>query len=78
MHCDSTKDIWDKFQNFYEGDAKVKGGKIQTYIVKFEQLKMKEDEDKDQHGSHLWSQSISFKMKDKIVLILVFVRTLVS
>jgi hypothetical protein len=45
MHCDSAKDIWDKLQNIYEGDAKVKGAKLQTYRGQFEQLKMKEDED---------------------------------
>jgi uncharacterized lipoprotein YehR (DUF1307 family) len=45
MHCGSAKDIWDKLQNVYEGDAKFKGAKIQTYRGKFEQLKMKEDED---------------------------------
>jgi hypothetical protein len=45
MHCDSTKDIWDKIQNVYERDAKDKGAKIQTYRGQFEQLKMKEDED---------------------------------
>jgi hypothetical protein len=37
--------IWDKLQNIYEGDAKVKGSKIQIFKAKFEQLKMKEDED---------------------------------
>jgi len=45
MHYDTTKDIWDKIQNIFEGDAKVKGAKIQTYRGKFEQMKMKEDED---------------------------------
>jgi hypothetical protein len=45
MHCDSTKDIWDKLQNIYEGDAKVKGARLQNYKAKFEQLNMKEDED---------------------------------
>jgi hypothetical protein len=44
MHCISTKDIWDKLQNVYEGDAKVKVKNIQTYKGQFEQLKMKEDE----------------------------------
>jgi hypothetical protein len=44
MHCDSAKEIWDKLQNVYEGDAKVKGAKLQTYRGQFEQLKMKEDE----------------------------------
>jgi hypothetical protein len=45
IHCDSTKEVWDKLQNIYEGDAKVKGAKLQTFRAKFEQLKMKEDED---------------------------------
>jgi hypothetical protein len=45
MHCDSTKDVWDKLQNVYEGDSKVKGAKLQTYRGQFEQLKMKEYED---------------------------------
>jgi hypothetical protein len=44
MHHDSSKDIWEKLQNIYEGDAKFKGAKIQTYKGQFEQLKMKEDE----------------------------------
>jgi effector-binding domain-containing protein len=45
MHCDSAKDLWDKLQNIYEGDAKVKGAKLQIFRAKFEQLKMKQDED---------------------------------
>jgi hypothetical protein len=44
MHCISAKDIWDKLQNVYDGDTKLKAAKIQTYRVQFEQLKMKEDE----------------------------------
>jgi hypothetical protein len=44
MHCNSTKEIWEKLQNVYEGDAKVKVENIQTYRGQFEQLKMKEDE----------------------------------
>jgi hypothetical protein len=43
-NCKSAKGIWDKIQNIYEGDSKVKVTKIQTYIGQFEQLKMKEDE----------------------------------
>jgi hypothetical protein len=43
-HCKSTKEIWDKLQNIYEGDSKVKAEKLQTYRGQFEQLKMKEDE----------------------------------
>jgi hypothetical protein len=30
-HCKSSKDIWDKLQNIYEGDSKVKVAKLQTY-----------------------------------------------
>jgi hypothetical protein len=45
MHCNTAKDVWDKIQNIYEGDAKFKGTKLQTLRDKFEQLKMKEDED---------------------------------
>jgi hypothetical protein len=43
-HCKSDKDIWDKLQNIYEGDTKVKASKLQTYRGQFKQLKMKEDE----------------------------------
>jgi hypothetical protein len=45
MHCNYAKEIWDKLQNVYDGDAKVKGAKLQTYRGQFEQLKMKEEED---------------------------------
>ena len=45
IHYKSTKEIWDKLQNIYEGDSKVKATKLQTYIGQFEQLKNKEDED---------------------------------
>ena len=43
MHCKSAKEIWDKLQNIYEGDSKVKETKLQTYKGQFEQLNMKED-----------------------------------
>jgi hypothetical protein len=43
LHCSSTQ-IWDKLQNVYEGDAKVKEENLQTSRSQFEQLKMKEDE----------------------------------
>jgi hypothetical protein len=45
MHSNTTKDLWYKLQNIYEGDTKVNGAKLQTLRAKFEQLKMKEDED---------------------------------
>jgi hypothetical protein len=32
MHCKSTKEIWDKIQIIYEGDAKFNQENIQTYI----------------------------------------------
>jgi hypothetical protein len=44
-HYKSTKEIWDKLQNIYEGDTKFKTTKLQTYRGQFEELKMKEDED---------------------------------
>jgi hypothetical protein len=43
-HCKSSKKIWDKPQNIYEGDSKVKEEKLQTYRGQFKQLKMKEYE----------------------------------
>ena len=45
LHSKSTKEIWDKLQNIYEGDTKVKAEKLQTYRGQFEKLKMKKDED---------------------------------
>jgi hypothetical protein len=43
-HCKSSKEIWDKLRNIYEGDTKVKAAKLQIYRGQFEQIKMKEDE----------------------------------
>ena len=34
-HCESAKDIWDKLQNIYERDSKVKAAKLQTYRGQF-------------------------------------------
>ena len=36
--------MWDKLIKIYEGNEKVKDAKIQRYRLKFEQLKMNEDE----------------------------------
>jgi hypothetical protein len=44
MHLESAKEMWDKLISSYEGNEKVKGAKLQTYRLKFEQLKMNEDE----------------------------------
>jgi hypothetical protein len=44
MHCNFVKEIREKLQNIYEGNAKVKVENLQTYSDQFENLKMKEDD----------------------------------
>jgi hypothetical protein len=44
MHLEIAKAMWDKLISNYEGNEKVKDVKLQTYRLKFEQLKMNEDE----------------------------------
>jgi hypothetical protein len=45
MHCKSTKYIWDKLKNIYEGDDKVKKKNIQkSHRRQFESLKMGDEE----------------------------------
>jgi hypothetical protein len=44
MHLQTTKEMWDKLINSYEGNEKVKDAKLQTYRLKFEQINMNEDE----------------------------------
>jgi hypothetical protein len=44
MHLEYAKEMWDKLISSYEDNEKVKGAKLQTYRLQFEQLKMKEDE----------------------------------
>jgi hypothetical protein len=44
MHLETAKAMWDKIISNYEGNEKVKDAKLQTYRLKFEQLKMDEDE----------------------------------
>jgi uncharacterized lipoprotein YehR (DUF1307 family) len=44
MHLEYAKAMWDKLISSYEGNEKVKDAKLQTYRLKFEQLKMNEDE----------------------------------
>jgi hypothetical protein len=44
MHLESAKAMWDKLISSYEGNEKVKDAKLQKYRLKFEQLKMNEDE----------------------------------
>ncbi|XP_059068920.1 uncharacterized protein LOC131859326 [Cryptomeria japonica] len=45
MHCKSAKEIWNKLKGIYEGDEKVREAKLQSLRMKYESLKMKEDED---------------------------------
>jgi hypothetical protein len=44
MHLQTTKEMWDKLISNYEGIEKVKDAKLQTFRLKFEKLKMNEDE----------------------------------
>jgi hypothetical protein len=44
MHLETAKAMWDKLISSYQGNEKVKDSKLQTYRLKFEQLKMNEDE----------------------------------
>lgn len=44
MHCRSTRGVWDKLENSYEGYKKVNKVKLRTYRMRFESFKMKEDE----------------------------------
>jgi hypothetical protein len=44
MHLQTAKEMWDKLIRSYEGNKKVKDAKLQTFRLKFEQLKMNEDE----------------------------------
>jgi len=43
MHCASTKEMWDRIQNNYEEDDKVKREKLQIHRGKFDTLKMNEE-----------------------------------
>lgn len=43
MQCKSKKELWDKLQNIYEGDGRVKKEKLQTHRGQFENLKTRED-----------------------------------
>jgi hypothetical protein len=44
MYLQTAKEMWDKLINSYEGNENVKDAKLQTYRLKFEQLKMNEDQ----------------------------------
>ncbi|KAJ4975863.1 hypothetical protein NE237_000969 [Protea cynaroides] len=49
MDCKTTKEVWDRLINIYEGDKKIKTVKLQTFRGQFENLKMYEDETIDQY-----------------------------
>eukprot|EP00253_Pinus_taeda_P014021 PITA_14021 len=40
-----TKEVWDKLVSLYDGDSKVKRGKLHTHRRHFESLKMDDEED---------------------------------
>jgi hypothetical protein len=44
MHLQTTKEMWDRLISSYEGNEKVKDAKLQTFWLKFEKLKMNENE----------------------------------
>ena len=44
MQLDSPKAIWDKIKETFEGNERVKAGKLLTLKREFELLKMKDDE----------------------------------
>jgi hypothetical protein len=53
MHYDSIKVTWDKMISSYEGNEKVKDAKLQTHRLKFEQLKMDENETISKYLLHI-------------------------
>lgn len=44
LGCKTAKNVWDKLENIYAGDSNVKEVKLQIHGAKFEQLRMKEDD----------------------------------
>lgn len=53
LGCKTTKELWDKLQNIYAGDSKVKEAKLQIYKAQFEQLRMKKDENIATYFQHV-------------------------
>eukprot|EP00253_Pinus_taeda_P022500 PITA_22500 len=45
LSCKTVKEVWGKLENIYVGDSNVKEAKLQIFREKFNQLKMREDED---------------------------------
>ena len=44
IHCKSVKDVWEKFNKIHEGYEKVKQAKLQTFVMRFESLRMNGEE----------------------------------
>lgn len=44
MQLNTTKGIWDKIIQSYEGDIKVKSAKLQTFKIEYKTLRMHNDE----------------------------------
>ena len=53
LGCKTTKNVWDKLDNIYVGDSNVKEEKPQIYRAKFEQLRMKEDDNIASYFQHV-------------------------
>ena len=57
----TTKEVWGKLENIYVGDSKVKEAKLQIFKEKFEQLKMREDEDIVAYFQHVDETKITLE-----------------
>lgn len=73
MHCKLDKEVWDKLENKYEGDSKVKKEKVQTYRMRFEILRMKEDETIGEYFQRVETRtnlikSIHDKIEDEFII----------
>ena len=44
LGCKTAKNVWEKLENIYAGDSNVNEKNLQIYREKFEQLRMKEDD----------------------------------
>ena len=53
LGCKTTKNVWENLENIYAGDSNVKEEKLQIYKEKFEQLRMKEDDNISAYFQHI-------------------------
>lgn len=73
MHCKLAKEVWDKLENNYGGDHRVKKEKLQTYRMRFESLKIKEDENIAEYFRRVkivtsLIKSIDLKFEDEVII----------